>query len=73
MSHFPRYIGRRPANASFESPVVGSSTLVYPEYSHVNIGYILSGRAAMKLVQGEPLKKMVPVDHYLPIMFDKYH
>ena len=60
-------------NTSFESPVVGSSNLVYPDYSLLMIGYILSGRAATKLVQGEPLKKMVPVDHYLPIMFDKYH
>lgn len=33
---------------------------------------MLSQSGAKKLLKAEPLKKMIPVDEYLPIMFDQH-
>ena len=33
---------------------------------------MLSGRGARKLLAAEPLKNLLPVDEFLPIMFDKH-
>jgi collagen beta-1,O-galactosyltransferase len=45
--------------------------LIKPSYTHWTVGYLLSLQGAKKLVNEEPLKKLVPVDEYLPIMFDR--
>lgn len=41
-------------------------------YSYWTLGYLLSLSGARKLLRGEPLKKLLPVDEYIPIMFDKH-
>lgn len=41
-------------------------------YSYWTLGYALSNRGAKKLLDGDPLSKLVPVDEYLPILFDRH-
>jgi len=66
------YLGRKILRGSEEYQVKDTSTLVWPDYSYWTISYMLSYRGAWKLVQQNPLTKLVPVDEYLPIMFDKH-
>ncbi|XP_069121239.1 procollagen galactosyltransferase 1-like isoform X1 [Argopecten irradians] len=66
------YLGRKRLKLSEETYVKGSQSLVWPSYSYWTLSYILSDRGARKLLQQEPLRKMIPVDEYLPIMFDKH-
>ena len=42
-----------------------------PHLSHWTIGYALTLEGAQKLVSQDPLTKIVPIDEYLPIMYDK--
>ncbi|KAL5012579.1 hypothetical protein ScPMuIL_011130 [Solemya velum] len=65
------YIGRKRLHRS-EEWVDGSEQLVWPSYSYWTLSYLLSRRGATKLVQQRPLQKMIPVDEYLPIMFDRH-
>jgi len=53
--------------------VEGSKYLVHVDYSYWTLGYALTLRGAKKLLDAKPLEKLVPVDEYLPIMFDKHH
>ena len=55
-----------------ENRVSGSKWLVEADYSFWTLGYLLSNSGARKLLAGDPLGKMVPVDEYLPIMFNKH-
>ncbi|XP_070531927.1 procollagen galactosyltransferase 2-like [Ptychodera flava] len=66
------YIGRKRLDNSKESYVRGSRRLVWPYYTYWTLGYILSQKGAQKLLDGDPLPKLVPVDEYLPIMFDRH-
>lgn len=45
--------------------------LIHPAYSHWTVAYALSLSGAKKLLADEPLKKLLPVDEYIPIMFDR--
>ena len=55
-----------------EKKVPDSEWLVEADYSFWTLGYLLSNSGARKLLAGDPLGKMVPVDEYLPIMFNKH-
>lgn len=56
-----------------EEPFVeGTQSLVHAGYSYWTLGYILSAQGARKLLAAKPLENMVPVDEYLPILFDKH-
>lgn len=57
---------------SEESFVEGMENLVYPDYTYWTIGYILTLRGATKLLNASPLLNLIPVDEFLPIMFDKH-
>jgi collagen beta-1,O-galactosyltransferase len=46
--------------------------LIEPSYSHWTVGYALSLRGAKMLVNEQPLQKILPVDEYLPIMYDRH-
>lgn len=46
--------------------------LIEPSYSHWTVGYMLSLRGAQILVNENPLQKLLPVDEYLPIMYDHH-
>ena len=49
-----------------------SDSLVNVQHSYWTLSYILSEKGAEKLIAGEPFGKLVPVDEYLPIMFDRH-
>lgn len=66
------YFGRKRLSDANEPYVRGSNRLVHVDYSYWTLCYILTLHGARKLVDSEPLSKMVPVDEYLPIMFDKH-
>ncbi|KAM9845421.1 procollagen galactosyltransferase 2-like [Aulostomus maculatus] len=67
------YVGRKQLQGKEpESWVKGVRNLVHPGYSYWTLGYMLSLQGAKKLLQVEPLKKMLPVDEFLPIMFNKH-
>jgi collagen beta-1,O-galactosyltransferase len=54
-----------------EVPAKNGYGLLSPAYTHWTISYALTFEGAKKLISQEPLKKLVPVDEYLPIMFDR--
>ncbi|XP_031840467.1 glycosyltransferase 25 family member isoform X5 [Nomia melanderi] len=62
------YLGRKRLMESAESPIEGSKYLVHAAYSYWTLGYMLSKSGAKKLIEAEPLKKLIPVDEYLPIL-----
>ena len=70
------YLGRKIMRYEEEVWVSGISYknlygLKLPAYSHWTIAYALSLSGAKKLIDAKPLEKIVPVDEYLPIMFDR--
>ncbi|XP_046391061.1 glycosyltransferase 25 family member-like [Ischnura elegans] len=67
------YLGRkRLAEADGEEWVEGSKHLVWAGYSYWTLGYLLASSGARKLVEGQPLARLLPVDEYLPIMSDRH-
>ncbi|KAK0092406.1 hypothetical protein PV326_001516 [Microctonus aethiopoides] len=66
------YLGRKRMQIEEETLVEGSNHLVHAGYSYWTLGYILSSSGAKKLLDAKPLDTMVPVDEYLPILFDKH-
>ncbi|GFO17746.1 glycosyltransferase 25 family member 1 [Plakobranchus ocellatus] len=66
------YLGRKRLRIDLEEMVEGSSRLSWPHYSYWTVSYLLSNHGARKLLGQNPLSKMVPVDEYLPIMFNKH-
>ncbi|XP_055705796.1 glycosyltransferase 25 family member [Phlebotomus papatasi] len=66
------YLGRKRLHESSEPWVEDSNQLVYPSYSYWTLGYLISKQGAKKLLEAHPLAKLVPVDEFLPIMFDKH-
>ncbi|KAI5640341.1 glycosyltransferase family 25 (LPS biosynthesis protein) domain-containing protein [Phthorimaea operculella] len=64
------YIGRKILTENDEMRV--SPLTVVPSYSYWTIGYILTNAGARKLIDAKPLEKLLPVDEFLPIMFDKH-
>ncbi|XP_065188003.1 procollagen galactosyltransferase 1-like [Sycon ciliatum] len=65
------YLGRKRLEG-VENWVPGSKYLVTPNYSYWTVAYLLSARGARKLLKQEPLTNILPVDEYLPIMFDNH-
>ncbi|KAL4002017.1 Glycosyltransferase 25 (LPS biosynthesis protein) family protein [Acanthocheilonema viteae] len=66
------YLGRKRLEGANENWVPGHRHLSTVDYSYWTLGYILSLNGARKLLDGNPLKKLVPVDEYIPIMFNKH-
>ena len=66
------FLGRKILWSVTEPWVEGSDLLVHVNYTYWTLGYMLSQDGAKKLVEEMPLKKIVPVDEYLPIMYDKH-
>uniref|UniRef100_A0A672H7F2 Procollagen galactosyltransferase 2-like n=1 Tax=Salarias fasciatus TaxID=181472 RepID=A0A672H7F2_SALFA len=67
------YVGRKRLQAKQpEVRVEGVRNLVRPGYSYWTLGYILSLEGARKLMNANPLSKMLPVDEFLPVMFNKH-
>lgn len=67
------YIGRkRLQNANEYTVAEDISNLVWVDYTYWTISYALTESGARKLIGQNPLSKMVAVDEYLPIMYDKH-
>ncbi|XP_001608141.2 glycosyltransferase 25 family member [Nasonia vitripennis] len=66
------YLGRKQMQRDTESWVEGSRYLVHAGYSYWTVGYMLSAKGAKKLIDAKPLESLIPVDEYLPIMYDKH-
>uniref|UniRef100_H3D6P7 Cerebral endothelial cell adhesion molecule n=1 Tax=Tetraodon nigroviridis TaxID=99883 RepID=H3D6P7_TETNG len=66
------YLGRKQVNPSAEEPVEKVRNLVVADYSYWTLSYAVSLQGAQKLLNAEPLSKMLPVDEFLPVMYDKH-
>ncbi|TTY05123.1 putative inactive glycosyltransferase 25 family member 3 [Bagarius yarrelli] len=66
------YLGRKQVNPEEEEPVENVQNLVVAGYSYWTLSYAISLQGAQKLLNAEPVSKMLPVDEFLPIMYDKH-
>ena len=70
---FVRYLGRKLVNEqAHDTTISGVDYLVRPGYSWWTLGYVLTLEGAKKLLAPKPLQRFVPVDEYIPIMFDEH-
>jgi len=63
------YLGRKVFNKEGEDEV--DELLVKPNFSYWTIGYIVTKECCQKLLQSNYLNKLIPVDEFLPIMYNK--
>ncbi|XP_064416916.1 procollagen galactosyltransferase 1 [Latimeria chalumnae] len=67
------YIGRKRMQVEHsEKAVPNVRNLVEADYSYWTLGYVISLQGAQKLLAAEPLLKMLPVDEFLPVMYNKH-
>ena len=66
------YVGRKALHWRTEKLIPGTTVLVRPDYSYWTLGYLISHRGAQKLIDANPFSNLLPVDEYLPIMFNKH-
>lgn len=67
------YIGRKRMQVDHpEKAVPNIHNLVEADYSYWTLGYMISLQGAEKLMKAEPLKRILPVDEFLPIMYNKH-
>uniref|UniRef100_A0A2M4ARY6 Putative glycosyltransferase 25 family member n=1 Tax=Anopheles triannulatus TaxID=58253 RepID=A0A2M4ARY6_9DIPT len=66
------YFGRKRLQEEDEKWIPGSEYLVRAGYSYWTLGYVITLEGAKKLLRERPLEKLLPVDEYLPIMFDNH-
>ncbi|KAE8611418.1 hypothetical protein XENTR_v10012442 [Xenopus tropicalis] len=67
------YIGRKRMQVERpEKAVPNVMNLVEADYSYWTLGYAISRQGAEKLIAAEPFNKMLPVDEFLPVMFNKH-
>ena len=50
----------------------GATKGVWPGYSYWTLGYLIFLRGAKKLIGQQPFQKMLPVDEYLPVLFNAH-
>ncbi|XP_067613087.1 glycosyltransferase 25 family member [Eurosta solidaginis] len=66
------YFGRKRLKEEKEPWVQGAENLVHAGYSYWTLGYVITLQGARKLIAAKPLEKMLPVDEFLPIMFNRH-
>ena len=66
------YVGRKILNWDEEKLVSGTKKLGIPYYSYWTLGYLVSFKGAKKLLDARPFDSLLPVDEYLPIMFNTH-
>lgn len=67
-----RYFGRKRLHDVDEPWVETSNDFVVVDYSYWTLGYLITLKGAHKLMKMKPLEKIVPVDEFLPIAFNKH-
>ncbi|XP_032082006.1 procollagen galactosyltransferase 2 [Thamnophis elegans] len=67
------YIGRKRMQVEHpEKAVPHVMNLVEADYSYWTLGYAISLQGAQKLIGAQPFSKMLPVDEFLPVMYNKH-
>ncbi|XP_070795381.1 procollagen galactosyltransferase 2 [Pituophis catenifer annectens] len=67
------YIGRKRMQVERpEKAVPNVMNLVEADYSYWTLGYAISLQGAQKLIGAQPFSKMLPVDEFLPVMYNKH-
>ena len=66
------FLGRKILPDIEERLVENSDLLLHVNYTYWTLGYVLSNEGAKILVDEDPLSKIIPVDEYLPIMYDRH-
>jgi hypothetical protein len=69
---FYRYLGRKRSTNAKEPWAAGSDLIVHVDYSYWTLGYAITSRGVKKLIEAKPFEKLVPLDEFLPIMFDRH-
>lgn len=65
------YFGRKRLQEN-EAFLENSANFVQVSYTYWTLGYVISLEGARKLLAAEPLKRLLPVDEFLPIMFNEH-
>lgn len=65
------YLGRKAQSTTQLEPAV-NAWAVRPAYSYWTVGYVLRRSGARKLIDADPLSRLLPVDEFLPIMYDRH-
>lgn len=52
--------------------VANTENLVHVGYSYWTLGYVISLKGAKKLLDAKPLENLIPVDEFLPVMFNRH-
>lgn len=63
------YLGRKILH---DNEIRSHHNFVAVKYSYWTLGYIITRRGVEKLLLNEPLSKMLPIDEFLPIMYDSH-
>ena len=63
------YLGRKILH---DNEIRSHHNFVTVKYSYWTLGYIITRRGVQKLLLNEPLSKMLPIDEFLPIMYDSH-
>jgi len=66
------YIGRKRFHSKGMQMVPGAEVLAWADYTYWTLGYAITLSGARKLLSAKPLEKMIAVDEFLPIMFNKH-
>ncbi|KAI1886511.1 hypothetical protein AGOR_G00196500 [Albula goreensis] len=67
------YVGRKRMQVDHpEKSVPKIHNLVEADYSYWTLGYMMSLQGARKLLEADPLARMLPVDEFLPVMYNKH-
>lgn len=65
------YFGRKRLEDT-EDYITTSTNFVKVSYTYWTLGYVITLEGAKKLLEAKPLKNLLPVDEFLPIMFDQH-
>lgn len=66
------YLGRKRQSGSGSDELRLFPNFVRPKYSYWTVGYIMTRSGAEKLIAAEPLASLIPVDEFLPVMYDQH-
>lgn len=66
------YLGRRRMKTEMIATLEGSNYLNWVNYTWWTLGYMINLHGARKLISAKPLAKMMAVDEFLPVMYDRH-
>ncbi|XP_028515953.1 probable inactive glycosyltransferase 25 family member 3 [Exaiptasia diaphana] len=66
------YLGRRRMKTELMSTVEGSKYINWVNYTWWTLGYMINLQGARKLMSAKPLTKMMAIDEFIPVMYDRH-